>query len=53
MPEIKLSKEIAETVKKLNHLLMQASNKGLEVHYIVDKKTLPYPIFDIRLLKEV
>jgi hypothetical protein len=53
MSDEELSKKVAETVKKLNHLLMEASNKGLEVHYIIDKKTCKWPLFDIRLLKEI
>lgn len=55
--EEKLSKEVAETVNRLNQLLVKAANKGLEVDYQVDNKTfkdsLKIPVFIIRLMKEV
>lgn len=57
MSEGKLSKELAETVQKLNQLLVKAANMGLEVDYQVDRKTfkdtLRIPMFIVRLMKEV
>jgi len=57
MSEEKLSKDLSDTMQKLNQLLVKAANMGLEVDYQIDNKTfkdsLKIPVFIIRLMKEV
>ena len=55
MTGTELSKKIYEKVAELNLLIIKADQIGLEIHYIVDRKTLTNknPMFAIRVLKEI
>lgn len=49
----RLSEKITRKTKDLNDLMKEAHKMDLMVQAVLDVRQLPFPILDIRLMKEI